>query len=110
MYAESDQTTFMTLPGIVAILSFSGSLFVVATGMFFIVFFLILVEIVQSRAIGNPFVASIAGLAMATTAVELNFPLLAVWFFVELLATLLFIWAAQTVLGTVRYEILEKDI
>ncbi len=105
VYAESERTTFMTLPGIVGILGFSGSLLVVAAGMFSAALLLIVVEMIYMRAIGGPFVASVAGLAMATTAVELNFPQLTVWFFAELFATLSFVWLMQTVFGSLRYKV-----
>ena len=96
IYAESEQFTFLTLPGSVAVLYYSGSLYVVAFGMAAITLILMSVELTFSRLIGNPVLSSVSGLAMANVVCQLNFPYLAGVFLVQLLVTLLFIWALQT--------------
>jgi hypothetical protein len=97
IYAESEQFTFLTLPGSVAVLYYSGSLYVVAFGMAAITLILMSVELTFSRLLRNPVLLSVSGLAMANVVCQLNFPYLAGVFFAQLLVTLLFIWALQTV-------------
>jgi hypothetical protein len=95
IYEESEQFTFLALAGSVAVLAYSGSLYVVAFGMAAITLIVVSVELTFSRLIGNPVLLSVSGLAMANIVSQLNFPYLAGIFLAKLLVTLLFIWALQ---------------
>jgi hypothetical protein len=99
-YVQSDRFTFLTLAGITAIFFYSGSFTVVCIGMLSITTILLLIEITAVRSIGNPYVASLAGISMAYTVTQVTFPYLTAVFFLELIATLLAIvfieWIART--------------
>lgn len=94
-YRESKKFTFLTLPGIVGVLLYSGSLIVVISGMITIALLMIVTEVGASRCVGNPFLLSVIGLAMANVICQLNFPYLAGVFFAQLWVALAFIWFIQ---------------
>lgn len=100
IYAESEQFTFLTIPGSVAVLYYSGSLYVVGFGMAAVTLLLMGVELTFSRLIGNPLLSSVSGLVMANTVCQLNFPYLAGTFLMQLLVALVFLWAIQTASGS----------
>lgn len=104
IYAKSEQTTFLTLPGSAAILLFSGSFLVVLLGMGIVAALLVLIECAIVRLLGNPFLASVSGMLMAYVVVDLNFPYLAAVFFVELAATLFCIWLLQAGTNLLRWR------
>lgn len=87
-YGQSERFTFLTLAGASAVLYYSGSLAVVALGMLALTGVLLATEALVRRSTGNPFVASLAGIAMAYTATQLTFPYLAAIFFLELWCSL----------------------
>lgn len=102
IYAESERTTFLTLPGSAAILLFSGSPLVVLLGMGTVASLLMLVECAIRRLLGNPFLASVSGLLMAYAVADLNFPYLGAIFLAQLATTLLFIWVLQDGAGLLQ--------
>ena len=73
-YKKLSEYTFLTLPGIIAILYYSGSLTVVFIGAFFISSFLMLIESVVLQVSQNHFLAAVLGLALANIVCQLNFP------------------------------------
>ena len=89
LYANYRGFTFLTLPGIVAILDYSGSLPVVLLGMLLITAALLAVERLTLRFTGNLYLAAVTGLAMANELAEANFPRLLGTFFVLLIGSLI---------------------
>ena len=92
-YPQSERFTFLTLPGIIAVLYYSGSLLIVFAGMIFVLLLMLATEWVTLRCTGNPFLQSIVGMAMANVVCQLNFPYLAMIFFLQLWVAIFFIWA-----------------
>lgn len=87
-YAPSQQFTFLTLPGVLAVLAYSGSLVVVFLGAATVCALLMATEAFAARSTGNPYLLAVAGAAMAYVASNLNFPYLAAVFMAELWVTL----------------------
>jgi hypothetical protein len=87
-YGKSEEFTFLTLATAPAVLYYSGSLIVVLGGMIFLAFLLLVTERIVCQTIGNPFVASLAGVAMAYNVVQMTFPYLTAIFFLQLWSTL----------------------
>lgn len=94
-YTHSERFTFLTLAGAPAIFFYSGSLGVVFGGMFLFVALLLLIEFFAWRWTGNPYVVSLAGVSMAYTTTQINFPYLAIIFFIQLIFTLALIAVLQ---------------
>ena len=92
-YPKSERFTFLTLPGIIAVLYYSGSLLIVFAGMIFVLLLMLATEWVTLRCTGNPFLQSIVSMAMANVVCQLNFPYLALIFFLQLWVAIFFIWA-----------------
>jgi hypothetical protein len=88
VYERTDGYTFLTLPGIVGIFAYSGSMLVVVVGMAGMTLLVLTVEGVLRRFVDNPYLASIAGFAMATELVQANFPYLLGTFFILLVSSL----------------------
>jgi hypothetical protein len=95
-YTSSHAFTFLTLPGFVTILAYSGSLLVILLGTALITTLMIGTEIVGQRLTRNPLLLSIAGLGMANVLCQANFPYLTAVFFIQLWVALAFIWGLQT--------------
>ncbi len=87
-YVALKDFTFLTLAGASAVLYYSGSTIIVLVGMALLASLLLLTEVLVRRTTNNPFVAAVAGIAMAYTVTQLTFPYLAAVFFVELWFTL----------------------
>lgn len=83
-YADSDRFTFLTLPGTIGVLAYSGSLMVVLLGAALIAAAAIGTEVAAARGTGNPFLLAVAGAAMANVVSNLNFPYLAAIFLAQL--------------------------
>ena len=73
-YKKFSDYTFLTLPGIIAILYYSDSLMLVFIGAFLISSFLMFIESVVLRVSHNHFLAAVLGLALANIVCQLNFP------------------------------------
>jgi hypothetical protein len=87
-YATSGQYVFLTTPGVVAVLYYSGSLIVVFIGMMFLGGLLILAEMAATRFVRNAFVVSLAMIALANGLAQMNFPYLFIVLCVQEFVTL----------------------
>ena len=94
LYKPLNSFVFLTIPGIVAVLDYSGSLGVVFLGMVLATMLLLGTELVASRLICNPFFLSLVGISLANALCQMNFPYLAAVFFIEQ-------WGAILVVGVV---------
>jgi len=92
-YQESESFTFLTLPGIIAILYYSGSLLIVFMGVIFVLLLMLATEWVALRITGNLFLQSVVGISLANVIAQLNFPYLGMIFFLQLWVALVVIWA-----------------
>lgn len=88
VYASYAGFTFLSLPGVVGILSFSGSLVVVLLGMALVTSVLLGLERLTLYFTGNPYLAAVSGVAMANELCEASFPYLLGIFFVLLTVSL----------------------
>lgn len=82
-YHTSSRYEFLTTPGAIAILDYSGSLVVVAIGMALITALLIAFEMAASRLLGNALTVSIVALTLVNAVVQMQFPYLFFVFLVE---------------------------
>ena len=96
-YNESRNFTFLTLPGLAAVLFYSGSLLVVAIGAALISIIAIGTELWALKATGNVFVAGIVGSAVANVICQLNYPYLLLVFLIQLHLAILFLYAIKRV-------------
>jgi hypothetical protein len=101
-YRESQHFSFLTLPGIAGVLLYSGSALLVGVGLVLVTLLLISVELTIEAWLPNPFLVSVAAIAMANVVCQLNFPYLTLVFFIELAVTLVGIWACENLLNKVR--------
>ena len=90
-YPESEQFTFLTLPGVLAFFAYAGSLPFLFIGMFLLTIVLIAGEHVIWRFTENPFLVSVAGLSTAYVIHQLTFPYLTLVFLCELTLTVILI-------------------
>jgi len=89
-YQTTSQYVFLTTPGAIAVLYYSGSLLVVFVGMGLLTALLIAFELVASNRLANGLTTSIMAIALANAIAQLNFPyLLAVLFLEQAVAVLL---------------------
>lgn len=91
-YEASERFSFATLPGIVAILFYSGSLAVVVAGTMLVTLLMIGTEFAALRYTANPFLASMMALGLANVACQVQFPYLAAIFVAQLWVTIAFVW------------------
>ena len=89
IYRERADYTFLTLPGLLAVLSLSGSLLFVLLGMALATGVIVVTEDTLRRFNPNPFLASVAGMAMAVEVTQINFAYLALIFYFLLTMSLL---------------------
>ena len=94
-YARYGKFTFLTLPGVSAVLLYSGSLTVVLAGMALVTALVLITEMVAQRLTQNPFLLGVAGVAMANVLCQLDFPYLGAVFFAQLWVAIAFVWALQ---------------
>ena len=90
-YPESEQFTFLTLPGVLAFFAYAGSLPFLFIGMFLLTIVLIAGEHVIWRFTEHPFLVSVAGLSTAYVIHQLTFPYLTLVFLCELTLTVILI-------------------
>ncbi|WP_240421728.1 hypothetical protein [Paenibacillus periandrae] len=102
LYLESSKTTFMTIPGVVAILYYSGSIWYVFSGMLLVCVLMFVTELFCFYYLKNIFLISFIGLSMANVLCQMNFPYLGLTFFIELWAALVVIWILQNKLNINR--------
>jgi hypothetical protein len=101
VYANYPGFTFLSLPGVVGILDYSGSLLVVLLGMALITSVLLTLEWLTLHFTSNPYLAAVTGVAFANELAEASFPYLVGTFFVLLIASLaciatLYAWQTPT--------------
>ena len=101
-YKTDSQFNFGTTPGVIAVLSYSGSAVLVFVGLSSITALLVLVEVAAKRLVRNPFVVSMAGLILANAISQMNFPYLFVIFLFELSGTLLLLGFLEASRGARR--------
>lgn len=94
-YKETQQFSFLTLPGIAGVLLYSGSALLVGGGLAVVTLLLIGAELVIEAWLPNPFLLSVTAVAMANVVCQLNFPYLTFVFFIELAVTLVGIWVCE---------------
>jgi hypothetical protein len=82
-YHTTDRYVFLTTPGAIAVLDFSGSLPAVAAGMGILTALLISLEIVTARVVGNAFIVSIVAMSVANAIAQMQFPYLFLVFLLE---------------------------
>lgn len=82
-YHTSGRYEFLTTPGAIAILEYSGSLAVVAMGMALITALLIAFELAASHLLGNALTVSVVALTLANAVVQMQFPYLFLVFLAE---------------------------
>jgi hypothetical protein len=87
-YATEESFVFGTTPGLVGVLFYSGSLWIVFGGMSLVVAFLIAFEVGATRAVRNAFVVALTGQALANGIAQMNFPYLFLVLCVQLWFTL----------------------
>ena len=75
-YPRHSNHTFLTLPGIAAVLFYSDSIVIVAIGMLLASTILIIMEFIIFRLSQNHFLVAYLGLALANILCQLNFPYL----------------------------------
>ena len=91
----SQRFTFGTLPGIVGVLFYSGSLLVVFGGMLCITLIIIGTEWAALRFTANPFFVSVLALGLAHVVCQINFPYLAMIYVAQLWVAIAFVWLLQ---------------
>ncbi len=91
-YSARDGFIFLTVPGVVAVLAYSGSYVIVLLGMMLVTSLLLATEAVSRRLFQNEFLCAVVGVAMANALAQMNFPYLTMVFFLELWGTLIVLW------------------
>jgi hypothetical protein len=108
-YRESAEFTFLTLPGVAAVLYYSGSILIVMLGMAFVTSLMICTEVCVSWWIGNHYLLSVVGLGMAGVITQLNFPYLALVYFAELWVALLAVFLLQRTPAALLFKKIKSD-
>jgi hypothetical protein len=91
-YKASQRFTFLTLPGLVGVLFYSGSLAAVFTGTLLVTLLIVGTELIAFRITSNPLLCSMIAMGMANVACQMNFPYLAGVFLVQLWVAIAFVW------------------
>lgn len=89
-YAPYQEFTFLTLPGIVAILYYSGSVVLVGAGMALVTLIMLWTEALAMRMVGNAFFVALVGVALANVVCNLSFPYLGMVFLAQMIVAILF--------------------
>ncbi|MGT3070946.1 hypothetical protein [Pseudomonas putida] len=96
-YQAFENFTFMTIPGPMAILLYSGKLTVLAGGLALLFLAGVLAERMANHLVGNVFTRAAIGVALAYLIVQTNFPRVQFFFFIELLGFILGLYLARIV-------------
>jgi hypothetical protein len=83
--ASETRFTFLTLPGVMGVLSYSGSAALTAVGMFLITLFVIGTERLLAVASQSAFFAAVGGVGLANVFAQMGFPYLTLVFIGQLL-------------------------
>jgi hypothetical protein len=94
-HSDGGRYTFLTLPGVTAVLSYSGSATFVAFAMFCLTGLLRLIEHGLKRLTENEFLTAIGGVSIANVLAQLAFPYLALIFILQLILAGCCLAAAQ---------------
>lgn len=104
-YRYSEDFTFLTLAGIASILYYSDSFTFVFFGMTLVSLLILVIEVTANKMTKNPYIISIAGVAMAYTVTQTTYPYLSAIFFLELIFTITaFAIIARIKLPMKKYE------
>ena len=103
-YEVSERFSFGSLPGVVGVLFYSGSLAVVGIGMLVLGLLMLGTEHAARRFTGNPFFASVAALGMAHVACQMQFPYLAGVYLAQLWVAIAFVWLLGSARGLSRQQ------
>jgi len=96
-YQAFENFTFMTIPGPLAILLYSGNLAVLAGGLALLFVAGILAERLASQMVGNVFTRATIGVALAYLVVQTNFPRVQLFFLIELLGFIAGLYLARMI-------------
>lgn len=99
-YKKFKNFVFMTIPGPIAFLYFSGSLLVVALGMALLYFVGYFIENLANILVKNEAVNAIIGIALAYLFVQLNFPITLYYFLIELIVFLVGLALLQKIIAS----------
>ena len=94
-YEPNEGVTFLTVPGVIGAMAYSGSHTVLAITLICISALLIATEALARRLFENEFLCAVVGVAGAYTLTQMNFPYLTGVFCVELWGTLLLLHVAS---------------
>jgi hypothetical protein len=100
-YRPQKGVTFQTLPGLVAVMSYAGSLWVTLLGVMALTVVLLGAEAAARGLIGSEFLCAVIGVALANTLVQMNFPYLTGAFLIELWVTIFTFWGITALLPQV---------
>lgn len=103
-YQAFENFTFMTIPGPLAILLYSGNLAVLVAGLALLFFAGILVERLASLLVGNIFTRAAIGVALAYLLVQTNFPRVQMFFLVEVLGFIAGLHLARIIVTAQKTE------
>jgi hypothetical protein len=87
-YKSSEDFTFLTLAGIASIFYYSDSFTFVFFGMVLVALLILFIEVTANKMTKNPYILSIAGVAMAYTITQTTYPYLSAIFLLELIFTI----------------------
>jgi len=93
--SQAGEFTFLTLPGPIAILAYSGGGFVLIVGMFFLTTLLIAVERLSASVTYNSFFGAVVGVGLANVFAQMNFPYLTGIFVAQLVVATVTVAAVQ---------------
>lgn len=96
-YQAFENFTFMTIPGPMAILLYSGKLTVLAGGLALLFLAGVLAERLANHLVGNVFARAAIGVALAYLVVQTNFPRVQFFFLIELLGFIAGLYLARII-------------
>lgn len=96
-YQAFENFTFMTIPGPMAILLYSGKLTVLAGGLAMLFLTGVLAERLANYLVGNIFARATIGVALAYLVVQTNFPRVQFFFLIELLGFIAGLYLARII-------------
>jgi hypothetical protein len=88
-YERLENFTFMTIPGPIAVLYYSGNYLVLFAGMALLFFLGYSIELAAKRLLNNVMTSATIGVAMAYLIVQINFPRAFLFFVIEITAFLI---------------------
>ncbi len=96
-YMDNNKTQFASIPGAVAFLFYSDSLWVVMFGMMILTSLILFVEDLVMRLTGNPILCSLIGLCMANTVAQFGLtPRQDIPYYLMILIAITAIWLIQS--------------